>query len=278
MDLAAMKAAAAAAEEEEGEEERSRRGLLPAEKDNLKNAAETAGKTPLLSSSSSSAVVKKPSARPLTALMAPPRPQSVAVKSQILHSLGKALPGAPDGRIPTGALGLPPGDSAGADGAGAAAAGGLATPRKRVGFVRGTTPDGMPSRTFPNVYDAGRSSSPHPHHLPPGGPPAQAPSTFPQHIPFPTSFKMTTPMSDAELAALMEQSPLFAKMRAVKEFAYNLGVEQEVEDEEDEEEETTTTAVVPVDVETLTPRQFVVYRFGCIIVDLISKWRGFNYI
>ena len=89
---------------------------------------------------------------------------------------------------------------------------------------------------------------------------------------------MTTPMSDAELAALMEQSPLFAKMRAVKEFAYNLGVEQEVEDEEDEEEETTTTAVVPVDVETLTPRQFVVYRFGCIIVDLISKWRGFNYI
>ena len=84
---------------------------------------------------------------------------------------------------------------------------------------------------------------------------------------------MTTPLSDAELTALVEQSPLFAKMRAVKEFALNFGVDQE-EDEEDAEEEegvTTTTTVVPVDVETLTPRQFVVYRFGCIIVDLISK-------
>ena len=43
------------------------------------------------------------------------------------------------------------------------------------------------------------------------------------------------------------------------------------DDDNDDNEATTSTSVEPVDLKDLNPRQFIVYRFGCVILDIISE-------
>ncbi|CAH1797049.1 unnamed protein product [Owenia fusiformis] len=94
----------------------------------------------------------------------------------------------------------------------------------------------------------------------------------------PASFTMAAPMNDSELTALLMQSPLYQKLEQIKKAASGGGVRSghkmapgEGYIDEKDAAWSGDSELNPVDLNKLSARSFVVYKFGCFITDLVAQ-------
>nr|XP_047130962.1 uncharacterized protein LOC100202447 isoform X1 [Hydra vulgaris] len=90
---------------------------------------------------------------------------------------------------------------------------------------------------------------------------------FPLTPQLPTSYMMTMPLSDDAIINLLLQSPLYDKIRHIKEIVSKNSVQDshnpKVPDPLSNEE------LVPVDLASINAREFVIYKFSCFVRDLL---------
>ncbi|XP_070551432.1 trichohyalin-like [Ptychodera flava] len=92
----------------------------------------------------------------------------------------------------------------------------------------------------------------------------------------PTSYSMAAPLSDTELTALLMASPLYKKMEEIRELITKgvhapqaVGQGEYFMDDLDSKW-SSDDKLVPIDLNKLSARNLVVYKFGCFVVELIA--------
>ncbi|XP_071958404.1 uncharacterized protein [Antedon mediterranea] len=96
----------------------------------------------------------------------------------------------------------------------------------------------------------------------------------PEGVAMPNSYAMAAAMSDEDLTNLLMASPLYRKMEEIKSMMKNGGLlpkkdKTQFLDERDQEW-VGDTELVPVDLNKLTGRTFVIYKFGVFISKLVA--------
>ncbi|XP_071497013.1 uncharacterized protein [Diadema antillarum] len=96
---------------------------------------------------------------------------------------------------------------------------------------------------------------------------------------FPADYAMAAALSDKDLANLLMASPLYRKLEEIKRTMQDGTLPQRKRGEEifldkSDAEWTKDDKLVPVDLNTLSPRSFVAYRFGCFVVRLVATHCG----
>nr|XP_054760150.1 uncharacterized protein LOC129266333 [Lytechinus pictus] len=90
---------------------------------------------------------------------------------------------------------------------------------------------------------------------------------------------MAAALSDADLANLLMASPLYRKLGEIKRTMEDGTLPQRKRGEEiftdkNDSEWTNDQELVPIDLNKLSPRSFVAYRFGCFVVRLVAVHCG----
>ncbi|XP_022100041.1 trichohyalin-like [Acanthaster planci] len=93
---------------------------------------------------------------------------------------------------------------------------------------------------------------------------------------FPSAYASAAPLSDADFAALLMASPLYKKLEEIKRTMddADLPPKKRGQDEPFVDDHdagwTQDTELVPVDLSRLSPRNFVIYKFGCFVARLVA--------
>lgn len=110
----------------------------------------------------------------------------------------------------------------------------------------------------------------------PIAPVASTPQTARSASDMPQSFTMLPPLDEAELTAMLMASPLYQKLEKIKRQINQSGISRNKKKDGEAYIDhrdagwTKDEKLIPLDLNKVDSRTFVVYKFGCFVVDLLS--------